>query len=295
MRPRHAALSLLALCPIGAAAQPVTPAPNVPKTVEGYVATLEVKAIAPEMKAGRQAAPEAQALMGRLRQQAHVLSKVWLTKNLSRQEIQSTDFVLPQGTLLLHGAGDKFYVIADPKAKTYLVMDSENLLAALEGGAGIVNTQYEARVRHTTEKKPIAGFECRKSVVDVSYVSTVPFENSTVMVQQRNEIEVWHTPQLVSSAAMDHFFFKFQRDKTGAVRKVLAQELGFPMEARFVVTQGSGPRAREAQPGSFEMRVTSLALDKKIESELFQIPPPGYRKTERNPYFGRQLAPPPSS
>jgi hypothetical protein len=286
MRPMPIALAaLLAWTPYRSTAQVATPLPNIPRTVEGYVVTFEVTALAPEMKPVQKAAPEAQILAGKLRQQARVVSKAWLTKDLSRQEIQSSDFVLPQGTLVLHAGGDKFYVIADPKARSYLVMDSANLLEALEGGSGIVNSQYEARVQHTQDRKTIAGLPCRKSIVTVTYVSTVPFENSTVMVQQKNDIEVWHTPQLVSAAAMDHFFFKFQRDKTGAVRKVLGLEVGFPMEVRFVVTQGAGKRAQEAQPGSFEMRVTEVLIDKKIDSSLFQIPPPGYQKTERNPYF----------
>ena len=264
-----------------------TPLPQIPKFVEGYVVTFEIKAIAPEIKSSSKTAPEAQAIMGQLRQQSQLVSKVCLTKDLSRQEIQSTDFVLPAGTLVMHGSGDKFYAIADPKAKTYMVMDSEALLGALEGGAGIVNTQYDAKVQHTGEKKTIAGLECRKSIVTVSYVSTMPFENSTVMVQQKNDIEIWHTPQLVSSAAMDHFFFKFQRDKTGTVRKMLAQEIGFPMEVRFVVTQGApgAKKAGESQAGSFEMRVSDVKVEKQIPSELFQIPPAGFRQIEKNPYF----------
>jgi len=39
--------------------------------------------------------------------------------------VLSTDFVLPAGTLVMHKAGDRYYVIADPKEKTYLVMDGK--------------------------------------------------------------------------------------------------------------------------------------------------------------------------
>jgi len=162
----------------------------IPKAVAGYVVTFEIKALAPEMKTPAKGAPEAEALIGRLRNQTQVASRVHLHKELSRQEILSTDFVLPAGTLVLHRAGDKFYVIADPKAKTYLIMDSEGLLNALEGGAGIVNSQYDAKVTHTGEQKTIAGYPCRKSLVTVTYVSSIPFENDRVLVQQKNDIEV---------------------------------------------------------------------------------------------------------
>ena len=57
----------------------------------------------------------------------------------------------------------------------------------------------------------------------MTYVTSMPLENDRILVQQKNDIEVWHTSGLSSAAAMDHFFFKFQRDKTGEVRKTLAR------------------------------------------------------------------------
>jgi hypothetical protein len=292
-------LALLVLASTAAAQTPAKPTPAVPTPppvtvptprpvlVEGYIVTTEIKALTPDLKTGAKAPGEAEALASRLRQQAQLTSKFYLTQDLSRQEILSTDFILPAGTLILHKAGDRFYAIADPKAQTYLVMDAEGLLTALEGGAGIVNTQYQAKAELTAERKTIAGLPCKKSIVTVSYASTIPFENSTVLVQQKNDIEVWHTSSLVSSAALDHFFFKFQRDKTGTVQKVLAAEIGFPMEVNMVVTQGSGTgkKAASAQPGSLHFLVTDVKVDKKLDGELFRIPPAGYTRIEKNPYF----------
>ena len=175
--------------------------------------------------------------------------------------------------------------IADPKEKTYLVMDAEALLDVLEGGAGVVNSQYEAHVQHTDERKVIAGVPCRKSIVTVTYVSSIPLENDHVAVQQRNDIEVWHTSILVSSAANDHFFFKFQRDRTGQVQKAVASEIGFPMEVNVVVTQGSGRKSGQAAPGSLHMVVTEVRREPRLDAELFRIPPAGYRRIEKSPYF----------
>jgi hypothetical protein len=84
---------------------------------------------------------------------------------------------------------------------------------------------------------------------------------------------------------MDHFFFKFQRDKTGTVRKVVEEELGFPMEVSFVVSQSGAKKAAGPQAGSFRMSVTELRKDGALPGTLFQIPPDGYRKLERSPYF----------
>ena len=260
--------------------------PTPPPTVPGYIVTLKISALAPELKGSSNAAPEAQVLMGALHNVSSLESRAYLTQDLSRMEILSTDFVLPAGTLVLHKAGEKFYVIADPRAKTYNVMDSASLLSALEGGAGIVNSAYDAKVTHTEEKKIIAGLPCRKSIVTVTYASTIPLENDRILVQQKNEIEIWHTSALVSSAAMDHLFFKFQKDKTGVVQKTLAQEIGFPMEVNFVITQaGTGKKSQEAKPGSFHMLVTDAKQDKKLDSGLFFIPPPSYRRLDRSPYF----------
>ena len=119
----------------------------------------------------------------------------------------------------------------------------------------------------------------------MTYVSSVPFENDRVLVQQKNDITVWHTSGLVSSAATDHFFFKFQRDKTGQVQKVVSTEIGFPMEVDIVVTQGAGKKTGTAQPGSLHMAVTEAKKEPKLDGELFRIPPAGYRRIEKNPYF----------
>jgi len=264
----------------GLIASPASPAPV---TVAGYVATFEVRATAPGLETSPSAAPEARAITSRLKGVSSLVSRVWLAQDLSRQEVLSTDSILPAGTLVMHKAGDKFYVIADPKAQTYVVMDSQALLEAIEGSGGVVNTQYEARVQHTDERKVIAGVPCRKSVVVVTYVSSIPLENDRVSVQQRNEIEVWHTSELVSSAALDHFFFKFQQDRTGVVHKAVASEIGFPMEINMVVTQGTGRKS--GAPGSLHMAVTEVGRASRLDTELFRIPPAGYRRTDKNVYF----------
>ncbi len=263
-----------------------------PPDVPGYVVTVKIEALARELKPTGATAPEAQAMLGTLKAPTAILSTFYLAQDLSRQEIVSTDFVLPAGTVILHRAGDKAYVVADPVTKTYAVMDAETLLTALEGGAGIENSAYTAKVFHTDEHKLIAGLQARKSIVTVNYVTSMPLENDKVLVQQKNEIEIWHTPGLSSSAAMEHFFFKFQRDKTGEVRHVIGQEIGFPLEVNMVVTQaGTGPRAATVQPGSVHALVTELKKDTKLSSALFRIPPSGYRRVERLPFFGAASRP----
>ena len=267
------------------AAPAVTAAPTrppVPKTVDGYVGTLEMETSVSGMKEGGSTGPEAQAFLGQLRDKARLQTKIYLAQDLSRQEVVSTDFILPSGTVILHEAGAKFYCIADPKAQTYSVIDAEGIMKALEGGIGITNSEYSAKVTHTTEKKMVGNVSCRRSLVRVSYVSSIPFENDSLLVQQTNEIEVWHTPQYVSSALLDHFFFKFQRDRTGTVQKVVSSELGFPMELSMSIAQGSGNKATPA--GALKITMSDVHLEKKLPSEAFQIPPAGYRKVERSPF-----------
>jgi hypothetical protein len=254
-------------------------------TVPGYVVTLEIRATAPGMMPSAGAAPEAQVLASRLKGTSALRTRVWLAQDLSRQEILSTDSVLPPGTLVMHKAGDRAYVIADPRERTYLVMDSHALLEALEGSGGVVNSQYEARVEHTDERRVIAGLPCRKSVVVVSYISSIPLENDRVSVQQKSEVTVWHTSALVSSAATDHLFFKFQQDRTGAVQKVISTEIGFPMAVDFVVTQGAGRKNAVPAASALHMEVTEVRREPRLDGELFRIPPAGYRRTDKNVYF----------
>jgi hypothetical protein len=263
-----------------------------PPEVPGYIVSVKIDAIARELKPTGATAPEAQAMLGTLKAPTAIQSTFYLAQDLSRQEITSTDFFLPAGTVILHRAGDKAYVVADPTTKTYAVMDAEALLAALEGGAGIENSQYSASVLHTDEKRTIAGQQARKSLVTVNYVTAMPLENDKVLVQQKNEIEIWHTSGLSSAAAMDHFFFKFQRDKTGEVRRTMMQEIGFPLEVNMVVKQaGTGPRAGTVQPGSVHALVTDLKKEDKLSAALFRIPPAGYRRVERMPFFGAGARP----
>ena len=270
-----------------ASPRPGMPAVETPPDVAGYIATVTIEAIARDLRPTGATAPEAQAMLGALKAPTSLVSRFYLAQELSRQEIISTDFALPAGTIVLHRAGDKAYVIADPGTKTYAVMDAEALLTALEGGAGIVDSQYSAKVVHTDEKKVISGYSARKSIVTVNYVTSMPLENDRILVQQKNDIEIWHTSGFSSAAAMDHFFFKFQRDKTGEVRRTVAQEIGFPLDVRMVVTQdGKGPRAGTAQPGSLRATVTELKKEPKLESALFRIPPAGYRRVDRLPFFG---------
>jgi hypothetical protein len=268
--------------PAATAAAP-TRTPVVPKTVDGYVGTLEMETSVSGMKEGGSTGPEAQAFLGQLRDKARLQTKIYLAQDLSRQEVVSTDFILPAGTVILHEAGAKFYCIADPKAQTYSVIDAEGIMKALEGGIGITNSEYSAKVTHTTEKKMVGNVSCRRSVVRVSYVSSIPFENDNLLVQQTNEIEVWHTAQYVSSALLDHFFFKFQRDRTGTVQKVVSAELGFPMELSMSIAQGSGNKVAPA--GALKMSLSDVHVEKRLPSELFAIPPAGYRKVERSPFM----------
>ena len=208
-----------------------------------------------------------------------------LGRTLSRFEVVSTDFVLPAGTVVQHDAGAKFYTIADPKARTYVVMDSQLLLSALEGQAGVINSQFKATPRHTPEEREIAGYPCRHSIVTISYVASVPFESDRILVQQKCNLDVWHTARLVSDAVFDHLFFKFQQDKTGAVQKVLTQEIGFPMEVTLVVTPAEEPRKRPFSTGSFHMIVTELKEERALAPQVLEIPPVGHKRLEKNPYF----------
>lgn len=285
---------VLALCASAALAQPPStlpkpsPTPPPPVLIEGYLATVEIKASAPSLKSPQDAAPEAQALIGRLKDKATLTTRIYMARDISRQEIVSTDFLLPAGTIILHKAGDRYYAIADPKAKSYLVMDAEQLLSALEGGAGILNSKYDARVttsQDEKDKKTIAGMSCRKSILTVTYVSSIPYENERVLVQQKNAIEIWHTSGLVSSAVMDHFFFKFQRDKTGTVQRAVSESIGFPMEMHMTVTQGTGQKQGSADPGAIDMLVTEVKKEPKLDAALFAIPPVGFTRTDKAPWF----------
>jgi len=44
------------------------------------------------------------------------------------------------------------------------------------------------------------------------------------------------------------------------------------------------------QPGSFHFLVSDVKLEKKLDAALFTLPPPGYHKLEKNPYFAAAIA-----
>src|SRR5215213_9518270 len=76
-----------------------------PPEVAGYIVSLKIDAIARELKPTAATAPEAQAMLGTLKAPTAIQSTFYLAQDLSRQEIVSTDFVLPAGTIILHRAG----------------------------------------------------------------------------------------------------------------------------------------------------------------------------------------------
>jgi hypothetical protein len=258
--------------------------------VAGYVGVLDIEASLPALAADGAAPPEAQSILGRLKDKAQLKTKIYLSREILRQEVLSTDSVLPAGTVILHEAGARFYVVADPKEKTFIVTEADALLNALEGGLGIVNTEYQATIKHTLEKKPCGAFNCRKSVVTVKYASAIPFENDKIYVQQANDVEVWHTPDLVSSALLDQFFFKFDRDRTQTVQKLVKTELAFPMEMTLTIQPPPTAKKATTPGGTVRMVVSELRADKKLEAELFRLPPAGYKRLDRNPYFKGAVA-----
>ncbi len=256
------------------------------KTVDGFVLTAQIKALTPPGQAAPGAAPEVRALAAGLARVAQITVKAQLAKASSRIEIVSPGFALPPGTLVMHEAGQRSYVLANPKDRTFVVMDAEALVNAVEGTMGVVDNEYQARVQHLRETKLIAGHLCSRSKLIVTYASSIPFESDRILVQQKNEVEIWHTPSGVAVAALDHLFFKFRGDRTGQVQKVVGQELGFPLEITFVGTPAAAGAKATAQPGSFHMVVTDIQAD-RLEPALFTIPPEGFRRLERNPYFAR--------
>jgi hypothetical protein len=272
-----------------------------PKKVPGYIVTADVEALLPGPETANLPAGDTKALLASLATGKKVTLRAALAERLSRMEIASDGFLLPAGTILQHQAGSRPYTISDPQAKTFIVMDSGVLLNAIEGTAGIGPSPYDATVVHTGEEARAesiervpsalravvaAGYPCRKSIVTVSYAVAMEFEGKQIHVQRKTELTIWHTSKLVSTAAIDHLFMKFQNDKTGKVRRVLEQEIGFPMMVDVIVRSRQGAKQDSVQPGSFRMVVTGVKVEKELDPLHFQIPLPGFRQVSRNPYFG---------
>ena len=102
--------------------------PTPPPTVPGYVATVEITALAPDLKPP--AAADTRALVVEARGGTRLDARIYLAEDLSRVEVLSTDFILPRGAFLLHKAGERFYAVADPQTKTYFAMDASRRMSA---------------------------------------------------------------------------------------------------------------------------------------------------------------------
>lgn len=301
-RPRRQTLVALGAMALAGAArgQAPTPAPTPrkrkplppsltggPPRVEADVVTVEIEATARETRAeAAGGSAEAAWLIEKLRDAVRLSSRFTLSDEVSIQEILSTDFLLPAGTKVYHKRGDDQFLLADPQQKTYYPMGIPSLMAALEGGAGIVNSQYEARVEHSQEKQKLVGLECRRSTVNISYASAVPLENDQVFIQRRVAMTVWHTFEIPGSAFVEHVFFQYQSDAAKRVRNTLLSELGFPMQIDFVLSR-EGAKGRKEEPGSLRLRVTEAQVQVALEPELFKLPPAGFRRLDRNPYLRR--------
>lgn len=301
-RPRRQTLVALGAMALAGAArgQGPTPAPTPrkrkplpsgltggPPRVEADIVTVDIEATTTEARPeAASGSGEAAWLIERLRNAVKLSSRFTLSDEVSIQEVLSTDFLLPEGSKVYHKRGEATFLLADPAAKTYYPMGTASLMAALEGGAGIVNSQYDARVEHSDEKQKLVGLECRRSTVRVSYASAVPLENDTVYVQRRVEMTVWHTHEIPSSAFVEHVFFQYQSDAAQRVKNTLLSELGFPMQLDFVLTR-EGAKGRKEEPGSFRLKVREAQVQVALDPELFKLPPAGFRRLDRNPYLKR--------
>lgn len=239
-----------------------------------HVMTVEVRFDPPAAVAAA-LTPEMLAL----RDRPHLVSRVHVSGEFSRQEVVSTDFMLPAGTFVLHRAGTNAYVVGDPATRTFIETDANGLLEAIEGGAGIRPEGYAAQVAHSQETKTIAGKACRKSTVTVTYQTPIPFESGRVMMPHTNEIEVWHTTEIASPSALEPFFLKFRRAEAQSVERVLTKELGFPLEVRLTAIHGRG--AKRTPSGTIRMLVTELKTEANADPDLFRMPPRGYTKSDK--------------
>lgn len=156
-----------------------------------------------------------------------------------RMELARGDGILFQdGAVVLSTDGGKTLTVADPRAKTFYIIDIADVL----GGADSMIAQFGAlvsvrdpkvSVRHGGAAGKLAGYPVRKSSVESTYLIDVKAIGEKLPIRMRLTTDVWWTDRLGPEFTN---FLQMRGLRTGidAVDKVLASQTaaiqGFPLK-----------------------------------------------------------------
>jgi hypothetical protein len=195
-----------------------------------------------------------------------------------RMVFTNEDSYIPKGTELRYKPGDK-YVLADPTKKQYWVMTGGELGNLLEGGPGMMRSDYAISITETKEKETVAGIEAVRSDAAIGFAWSVKTKSGDKSGKIKVNLAIWHSadPKFKEpwgKMMIDFLAVPFQDPQGQKVVDELKSKIKFPVKwAMEVINEGAKLEAGEKPP---KLVTSALSVDvKDVPRADLSYPPPG--------------------
>lgn len=196
-----------------------------------------------------------------------------------RMVFTNEDSYIPKGTELRYKPGDK-YVLADPAKKSYWAMTGGELGNLLEGGPGMVRSDYTIAVTDSKEKETVAGIEAVRSDAQIGFGWNVKTKTGDKSGKIKVNLSIWHSadPKFKEPWAkmmIDFLAVPFQDPAGQKVVDELKSKVKFPVKwSMEVINEGSKLEKDEKPP---KLVTAALSVDiKDVPRVDLAYPPAGF-------------------
>lgn len=206
-----------------------------------------------------------------------------------RMIFTNEDSYIPKGTELRYKPGDK-YVLADPTKKQYWAMTGGELGNLLEGGPGMVRSDYTISITDSKDKETVAGIETVRSDAQIGFAWSVKTKTGDKSGKIKVNLAMWHSADAKfkdpwAKMMIDFLAVPFQDPAGKKIVDELKSKVKFPVKwAMEVINEGTKLEKDEKPP---KLVTAALSVDIKDVPRADLSYPPGGFTLATGPYtFG---------
>jgi hypothetical protein len=206
-----------------------------------------------------------------------------------RMVFTNEDSYIPKGTELRYKPGAK-YVLADPAKKQYWAMTGGELGNLLEGGPGMVRSDYAIAITDAKEKETIAGLETVRSDANIGFAWSVKTKTGDKSGKIKVNLAIWHSADAKLKAPwakmmIDFLAVPFQDPAGQKIVDELKSKIKFPVKwAMEVINEGAKLEPDEKPP---KLVTTALSIEvKDVPRADLAYPPTGFALATEPYTFG---------
>lgn len=207
-----------------------------------------------------------------------------------RMVFTNEDSYIPKGTELRYRPGDK-YVLADPGKKQYWAMTGGELGNLLEGGPGMVRSDYAISVTDSKEKETVAGIEAVRSDAKIGFFWRMKVKSGEKSGKIKVNLSIWHSADAKfkepwAEMMIDFLAVPFQDPAGQKIVEELKSKIKFPVKwAMEVINEGTKLEKDEKPP---KLVTAALSIDvKDVPRADLAYPPAGFTPASGPYTFGQ--------